>query len=54
MGYLQLVNARRRHLASLNRRTTVALWVVAAYAIALYASFRWGNPHPTARFPGSD
>jgi len=54
MGYLQLVNARRRQVASLNRRTTVALWVLAAYAIALYASFRWGNPHPAARVRGSD
>jgi hypothetical protein len=36
-----------------NRGVVRALWVLVAYALILYAAFRWGTSSPD-RFPGSD
>jgi hypothetical protein len=34
-------------------RLTLALWLIAAYLLLMYAALRWGAGHP-ATFPGSD
>ena len=45
--------AMPRKLASEDRRLIVALWLLAAYLLVLYAAVRWRHASP-ARFPGSD